>query len=214
VIDLHKEFSMKFAHKTGSKLATGLILVLATGTLIAGSQPASYVKPDVDLSVYKRVMVRPLNMDSMEILKPSWEQDNEEEWTPNLENRPLIQEWFMEAMQQELEEKGGYALVSEPAEDVMRIEVEVLSVTPYVKPGTPYSDGKFKISTLGSGDAVVSAEFRDSQTREMLMLVEGEWTIGDEYKKLTRENHIDNIKNLFATWGEKVRATLDKAHGK
>ncbi len=52
------------------------------------------------------------------------------------------------------------------------------------------------------------------KTRELLILVEGERTIGDEYKKLSRENHIANIKSLFATWGKKVRKALDKAHGK
>lgn len=205
---------MKFATSTGSKIITGLILILATGALVAGDKPASYVKPDVDLSVYKRVMVQPLIMDNMEILKPAWEQDNDEEWTPNPENRPMVQEWFMDAMQKELEEKGGYAMAGQPADDVIRIEVEILSVTPYVKPGTPFSDGQFEISTLGSGDVMVSAEFRDSKTRELLILAEGERTIGDQYKKLNRDNHIANIKSLFATWGEKVRKALDEVHGK
>ena len=205
---------MKFATTTGSKIFTGLVLILAAGALVAGEKPASYVKPDVDLSVYKRVMVKPLIMDNMEILKPAWEQDNDEEWTPNPENRPMVQEWFMDAMQKELEEKGGYTMAGEPADDVIRIEVEILSVTPYVKPGTPFSDGQFEISTLGSGDVMVSAEFRDSTTRELLIVAEGKRTIGDEYKELNRENHIANIKSLFATWGKKVRKALDKAHGK
>jgi len=205
---------MKFATTTGSKIITGLVLILATGALVAGEKPASYVKPDADLSVYKRVMVKPLIMDNMEILKPTWEQDNEEVWAPNPENRPMVQEWFMDAMQKELEEKGGYAMAGEPADDVIRIEVEILSVTPYVKPGTPFSDGQFEISTLGSGDVMVSAEFRDSTTRELLIVAEGKRTIGDEYKELNRENHIANIKSLFTTWGKKVRKALDKAHGK
>ncbi|MGD9020355.1 MAG: DUF3313 family protein [Lysobacterales bacterium] len=205
---------MKLIPESGLKLITGMILLLVSGALMAGNNPASYVKPDVDLSVYKRVMVRPLNMDNMELLKPAWEQDNDEVWTANPGNGPLVQEWFMDAMQKQLEVEGGYALVSEAAEDVMRIEVEVLSVTPYVKPGTPFSDGKFEISTLGSGDVAISAEIRDAKTRELLILVEGEQTIGEEYRKLTRENHIANIKGLFDMWGKRVRETLDKAHGK
>lgn len=54
--------------------------------MLAENQPASYVKPGVDLSVYNRVMVQPLNMDNIEILKPAWEQDNDEEWSFNPEN--------------------------------------------------------------------------------------------------------------------------------
>jgi hypothetical protein len=205
---------MKRVITIGPKLIAGLILLLATGILMAGNQPASYVKPDIDLSTYNKVMIKPLNLDNIEVLKPTWEQDNDEEWTFSPENGAAIQEWFLDAMQTELETNGGYALVSAPADDVMRIEVELLSITPFVKPGTPANDGKFKISTLGSGDVVVSAEFRDSQTRELLILVEGERPIGTEYKKLSPENHIANVKGLFAKWGKRVRAELDKAHSK
>jgi len=200
---------------TGTKLITGLMLLSFTGALMAKDTiPASYVKPDIDLSTYNRVMVRPLNMDNIEVLKPVWEQDNDEEWSFNPGDRAEIQELFLDAMQRELETNGGYALVSEPAADVMRIEVELLSITPYVKPGTPASDGEHVISTLGSGDVVVSAEFRDSTTRELLILIEGERTIGEKYKELSRENHIKNVKNLFAKWGKKTREALDKAHNK
>lgn len=205
---------MKRVISTGTMLITGLMLLLVSGTLVAKNLPASYVKPGVDLSVYNKVLVRPLNMDNIEVLKPVWEQDNDDVWSFEPENAKAIQEWFMDAMQKELEVKGGYSMVSEPGSDVMRIEVEMLSITPYVKPGTPANDGKFKTSTLGSGDVVISAEFRDSKTRELLILVEGERTIGTEYKKLSPQNHIENIKSLFARWGMKIRESLDEAHGK
>ena len=204
---------MKRVFFTGSILITGLML-LVSGTLMAKTLPASYVKPGVDLSTYTKVMIRPLNIENIEVLKPAWEQDNDEEWSFEPEDVAAIQEWFMDAMQNELEKKGGYPLVSEPAADVMRIEVELLSITPYVKPGTPYNDGEYKIQTLGSGDVVVSAEFRDSSTRELLILIEGERTIGDKYKKLSPENHTKNVKGLFAKWGKVVREGLDKAHDK
>ena len=204
---------MKRVFFTGSILITGLML-LVSGTLMAKTLPASYVKPGVDLSTYTKVMVRPLNIENIEVLKPAWEQDNDEEWSFEPEDVAAIQEWFMDAMQNELEKKGGYPLVSEPAADVIRIEVELLSITPYVKPGTPYNDGEYKIQTLGSGDVVVSAEFRDSTTRELLILIEGERTIGDKYKKLSPENHTKNVKGLFAKWGKVVREGLDKAHDK
>jgi len=211
----NEELSMKSVFATGSKLITGLLLVIVSGSLMAkDSIPASYVKPGIDLSTYTRVMVKPLNMDNIEVLKPAWEQDNDEEWAFQPEDRAAIQEWFLDAMQTELESNGGYALVADPAHDVLRIEVELLSITPYVKPGTPHSDGEFKTTTLGSGDVVLSAEFRDSTTRELLILVEGERTIGDKYRDLSRENHIKNVQGMIAKWGRKVRETLDNAHNK
>ena len=206
---------MKRVVSTGPKLIVGLMLLLLSGSLFAAKPlPASYVKPGVDLSTYNKVLIKPLNMDNIEVLKPVWEQDNDDVWTFEPENVEAIQEWFMDAMQEEVEKKGGYPMVSQPDSDVMRIEVELLSITPYVKPGTPANDGKFKTQTLGSGDVVVSAEFRDSTTRELLILIEGERAIGTEYKKLSPENHTANIKGLFARWGKVIREGLDKAHNK
>lgn len=204
---------MKSVFTIGPKLITGLMLLFIAGALMAENNiPASYVKPGIDLSIYTKVMIKPLNMDNIEVLKPVWEQDNDEEWSFKPEDRAAIQQWFVDAMQQQIEGNNGYPLVSEPADDVMRIEVELLSITPYVKPGTPASDGEHVISTLGSGDVVVSAEFRDSTTRELLILIEGERTIGEEYKELSRENHIRNVQGLFAKWGKKIRQALDAAH--
>ena len=204
---------MNKVFSVGQKLTAALVLVLFTGTLVAETNaPASYVKPDTDLSGYTRVKAAPLNLDNIEVLKPAWEQDDPDEWSFQPEDRTQIQQLFMDAMKTELETNGNYPVVSESGDDVLRIEVEILSITPYVKPGTQSSDSNYEISTLGSGDVVVSAELRDSSTRELLILVEGERTIGEEYKELSRENHIANVKSLFSKWGRKLRETLDQAH--
>ena len=193
----------------GPRLFAGLVLLLVSGVIVAQTNnPAAYVKPGIDLTVYKKVMMKPLNMDNVEVLKPVWEQDNPEEWTLEIEGYKLIQELFMNAMKEELETKGGYKLVSDSATDVLRIEVEVLSLTPYVKPGTG-DDGDLVIETLGSGDLVFSAEFRDSVTRELLILVEGERPIGEKYRKPSIESHTKNLTTLFNRWGARVRESLD-----
>ena len=204
---------MKRVFSTGPKLITGLMLLLVTGAVMAKNTiPATYVKEGVDLSVYNKVMVKPLSLDNVEVLKPVWEEGNDDIWAFNPENRSAIQKWFLDAMQQEIEVNGGYKLVTSSGADVMRVEVEVLSITPYVKPGTQSSDSDHVISTLGSGDIVISAEFRDSKTRELLILVEGERTIGEKYRELSAENHVKNLKGMFTRWGKKVREALDKAH--
>ena len=204
---------MKRVFSTGPKLITGLMLLLVTGAVMAKNTiPATYVKEGVNLSVYNKVMVKPLSLDNIEVLKPTWEEGNDDIWAFNPENRSAIQKWFLDAMQQEIGGNGGYPLVNASGDDVLRVEVEVLSITPYVKPGTQSSDSDHVISTLGSGDIVISAEFRDSKTRELLILIEGERTIGEKYRELSAENHIKNLKGMFTKWGKKVREALDKAH--
>ena len=141
---------MKRFFCTGPVLIAGLIAVLASGVVMAETSPASYVKPGVDLSVYKRVMVKPLNMDNIEVLKPVWEQDNEEEWSFNPENRAAVQEWFLDAMQQELETEGGYAMVSEPAADVLANagfeDTNILDVSTYIGYGSGSPFDRFFLS--------------------------------------------------------------------
>lgn len=204
---------MKRVFSIGPKLITGLMLLLVTGAVMAKNTiPTTYVKEGVNLSVYNKVMVKPLSLDNVEVLKPAWEEGNDDVWAFNPENRSAIQKWFLDAMQQEIGGNGGYPLVNASGDDVLRVEVEVLSITPYVKPGTQSSDSDHVISTLGSGDIVISAEFRDSKTRELLILIEGERTIGEKYRELSAENHIKNLKGMFTRWGKKVREALDKAH--
>jgi hypothetical protein len=85
-----------------------------------------------------------------------------------------------------------------------------LSITPYVKPGTAASDDSdYVISTLGSGDMVVSGELRDSVTGSLLVLVEGERQIGTEHKELSRKNHIENLESTFRLWGKTLRSWMD-----
>jgi hypothetical protein len=204
---------MKRVFSTGPKLIAGLMLLLVTGVVMAQNTiPATYIKEGVTLSAYNKVMVKPLSLDNVEVLKPAWEEGNDDIWAFNPENRSAIQKWFLDAMQREIGGDGGYPLVNASGADVLRVEVEVLSITPYVKPGTQSSDSDHVISTLGSGDIVISAEFRDSKTRELLVLIEGERTIGEEYRELSAENHIKNLKGMFTQWGKKVREALDKAH--
>ena len=85
---------MKRLFSIGPKLITGLMLLLIAGALMAENTiPAAYVKPGIDLSIYTKVMIKPLNMDNIEVLKPVWEQDNDEEWSFNPEDRTAIQEY-------------------------------------------------------------------------------------------------------------------------
>lgn len=202
---------MKNVFSAGPKLVSGLILLLFAGSLMAQSTGTpTYVKPDIDLTKYNKVMVKPLKIEDIEVIKPPWEQDNPEEWTFEEGSGEAVRKLFKAAMHKELEVNGGYPLVAESADDVLRIEVELLSITPYVKPGSQTGDEGYEIETLGSGELVVSAEIRDSNTRELLILVEGERTIGDKYRKLSTENHIKNLENLFSKWGVKIREALDK----
>lgn len=202
---------MNYIFPTGRKLIPVLLILLFAATsLSANSAAPLYTKSGLNFSKYNKVLIMPLNIENIQVLKPAWEQDSPEAWTFDQGTGKAVQELFMAIMKQELETNGGYPLVIESADDALRVEVELLSITPYVKPGTKSGDGGYEIETLGSGELILSAEFRDSKTRELLMLIEGERAIGDTHKKLSRENHEENLKELFTSWAVNVRKALDK----
>ena len=198
-------------HKFGVSLISMALLMLSTAAM-AGPEP-SYLRHDLDLSKYNKFRLNTLSLENAQVLKPVWV-DDPEPWTFKPEDREAVQKLFRDIMTEELSKDDGYEVVADRGEDVMSLEVEILSITPYVKPGSVAAQGDFVISTLGSGEVVVSAEFRDSVTRELLILLEGERTIGDEYQEVSRENHEANVRKLFMTWGQNVRAAMDKAHAK
>jgi hypothetical protein len=173
-----------------------------------------WVRPFADWTRYDRILLKPLDISDVKVLKPFWEQDSEEDWefTPGVATD--IQDMFARYVGEELSRDGGYPVVSEVGADVLQIEVEFLSITPYSKPGAAGSRGGYEISTLGSGDVVVSAEFRDGETGSLMALIEGERTVGSEYRELTPENHRQNLEQTFRTWGRRIRAGLDEAHGR
>jgi hypothetical protein len=194
------------------KIISGLLaLSLSCVAFSQGaSQGTSWTRPDADFSKYSKFLVKPLDITDVKVLKPAWEQDNSEKWEFTPDAGEAIQALYMGAMTEALSKDDGYPVVSEEGDDVLQLEVEFLSITPYMKPGmTAESEGSV-IETLGSGDVVVSAELRDSITGSVLVLVEGERKIGSEYKELSRENHVANLTETFSTWGNRLRTRMDE----
>ena len=194
------------------KMIPGLLALLFSCVAFGqgASQGTSWTRSNTDFSKYSKILVKPLDITDVKVLKPAWEQDNPEKWEFTADAGKAIQALYMEAITEALSKDDGYPVVSEEGEDVLQLEIEFLSITPYVKPGTTAESEGLVIETLGSGDVVVSAELRDSVTGSVLALVEGERKIGGEYKELSRENHIANLTETFSTWGKRLRARLDE----
>lgn len=192
----------------------GCVLLLgsvAIGQVVETEPGLTWQRPDVDFSKYSKIQIEPLDLRDVKVLKPAWEEDDLTQWTFTPEATETIQNMYMEIMSRELSKDGGFSLVAEDGEGVLQLELEFLSITPYIKPGVADSDGHV-IQTLGSGDVVVSAELRDSRTGTLLFLVEGERKIGTKYRELGPESHVANVEETFATWGQRLRRHLDDAH--
>ncbi|MEM1412519.1 MAG: DUF3313 family protein [Pseudomonadota bacterium] len=180
----------------------------------AGAQADGHVaellweRDNAAFASYDKILLKPLDLQDVKVLKPVWAQDDADDWVIEGEVSDDIQTMFDEIMSRELSGENGFTLVDEAGPGVMQIEVEFLSITPYVKPGTASGAGGMEISTLGSGDVHVSAELRDSVTGSVLSLIEGERQIGTEYRELSPENHQANLMATFSDWGQRLREYL------
>ena len=88
-------------------------------------------------------------------------------------------------MKDVLDGNDGYPLVYTDGTDVLEVEVEILSIMPWLKPGSGSEIDGHQVKTLGSGEITARVELRDSRTRELLLLMEGDKAIGEKYKEFT-----------------------------
>jgi hypothetical protein len=211
-----KEQGMKSEFFSRGKLVFGLAVMLFSSVVIAGTDPLdpTWVRPDTDFSKYNRFLVKPLNISDVKILRPPWAQDDPVEWKLETISLEAIQDIFLEAMKETLEADGGYSVVDKPGEDVLEVDVELLSIMPYVRPGSDGSDDGHEVVTLGSGEVTGKAELRDSTSRTLLILLEGERVAGEEYKQFTAENNIYNLRAMFTAFAKRLRVAMDKVHSK
>jgi hypothetical protein len=205
---------MKTTSSSRAICILGLLAVLVCHAAISQeTDPGlTWERPDADLSKFSKIVVKPLDLSDVKVIKPTWEQESPEEWSFTPETTETIQSMYMDIMTHELSKDGGIPVVTEEGKGVLQLEIELLSITPYVKPGSSDVDG-YVVETLGSGDVVVSAELRDSETGELIFLVEGKRKIGTEYKKLSRESHVANVEETFSSWGQRLRRYLVAARG-
>jgi hypothetical protein len=210
-----KEPGMKSLVSRRVGFLVGVFAILFSVSAAAEVQlEPTWVKEGVDWSRYSKFLVKPLNVDDVEVLKPPYAQDDPSDWTLDIQDMEGLQAIFTEAMKDALEANDGWPIVSTDGADVLEVEVEILNITPWLKPGGDESLAGYEVKTLGSGEITGRVELRDSTTRELLLLIEGEKAVGEQYTEFTRENNIANLNSMFTDFATRLRNSMDRVHGK
>lgn len=194
----------------------GLLCLVLSAVTVAddkGLDP-TWVKEGVNWKQYSKFRVKPLDVDDVKIVRPPWAEDDPKDWSFESRDPEIVQSIFRDAMKSGLEANGGWPVVHNRGADVLEIEVEILSIMPYVRPGGGTTSDGYELMTMGSGELTARVEFRDSSTRELLLLIEGEGVVGDEYKAFTFDNNIANLEKMFGGFAQRVRTAMDAVHGK
>ena len=189
-----------------------LVFVIAAATLPSQSAVAadteihlSTVTTDVDFSKYDKFMILPLDTGETVIIPPPWAEGSAAHprpWKIKDKNLTFLNAQYRDAMKKKLQDEGGYSLVDEEGDDVLAVEIEIISLTPWAERGE-------KVVTLGSGEMTFRAELRDSMTRDLLVIYEGDTPVGKDYQENTDFSLQQNVNALFNEWGEYLRLALD-----
>ena len=206
---------MKSEFLNRGKLLAGLFVMLFSTTAFAEKviEP-TWVKEGVNWSQYTKFMVKPLNIDDVKVVKPPYAEDDTSEWTLEIQDLEAMQAMFRDAMKSTLESNGGWPLVYAEGKDVLEVEVEILNIMPWIKPGGDEDLEGFEVKTLGSGEITARVEMRDSRTRELLLMIEGDKAVGEKYKDFTTENNVKNVVNMFTRFATRLRNSMDRVHGR
>ena len=197
------------------KLLMGLFVMLFSTVSFADVQlEPTWVKDGVEWTQYSKFLVKPLNVDDVKVVKPPYADDDPSEWTLKIEDLEAMQALFRDVMKDVLSGNDGYPLVYTDGKDVLEVEVEILNIMPWLKPGSGSEIDGHQVKTLGSGEITARVELRDSETRELLLLIEGDKAIGEKYKQFTTENNVSNVKYMFTRFGTRLRNSMDRVHGK
>ena len=205
---------MKSEFINRGKLLAGLFVLLFSSTAFAQQVEPTWVKEGVNWEQYSKFLVKPLNIDDVKLVKPPWAADDTSEWTLEIQDLEAIQAIFRDAMKDVLSGNDGYPLVYLDGKDVLEVEVELLSIMPWLKPGGDESLDGYEVKTLGSGEITARVELRDSTTRELLLMIEGDKAVGEKYSEFTVANNVSNIESMFRSFATRLRNSMDRVHGK
>jgi len=206
---------MKPVFLNRGKLLIGLfVLLFSTASFAEIQLEPTWVKDGVDWAKYSKFMVKPLNISDVKVIKPPYAEDDSSEWTLDIQDLEAMQALFRDVMKDVLSGNDGYPLVYADGKDVLEVEVEILNIMPWLKPGSGSEIDGHKVKTLGSGEITARVELRDSKTRELLFLIEGDKAIGEQYKSFTTKNNISNVQYMFTRFATRLRNSMDKVHGK
>jgi hypothetical protein len=195
------------------RLLIGLLALMFSSAALAQLEP-TWVKEGVNWQQYSKFLVKPLNIDDVKVVKPPYAQDDPNPWSLEVEDLQGMQAIFRDVMRDVLQGNDGYPLVYSEGQDVLEVEVELLNIMPWLRPGGDERFSGLEVKTLGSGEVTASVKLRDSTTRELLLMIEGEKAVGEKYKQFTRENNVSNVEAMFRAFATRLRGAMDRVHGK
>ena len=173
-----------------------------------------YRKPQADLSTYRRVLLRPVQVAFRKDWKPERTSALYSMHPPDREKiKASVAENFADVFRKELEDKGGYPIVTEPADDVLDVEAAIIDLYISAPDVSMETAGRVSTYTVDTGAMTLVAELRDSVSGELLARGYDQRT-GDNTGWVQPSNSVWNTaeaRQAMQVWAQALRRGLDAA---
>lgn len=174
-----------------------------------------YVRPGADLSVYRRIWLRPVEVS----FQRDWARAQERATGTRIRPRDFqqVRDDMVAAVQSQVARElkdEGYALVDGPGEDVLELRVRVTEL--YLNSADLPSANMVRNYTMSFGHMTLVADLRDSVTGDAVMRVLDR-SIGRDYGYLRFTTRVENARevgNAAQDWAAAVARQLALAGAK
>ncbi len=179
----------------------------------------AYVDPNADFSKYSSILLMPLGVDNVEIIQPNTSSSmnrNSRNWELTDDDKKKLQQAFHDSMVKQLDTKGGYAVVTEPGDDVLQVQASLLAIAPSAAKDDNRSrpTGRSRVYTEGAGSLAVMVAFGDSESGEVLGLMKDSRSSSNNWGANNSVTNMSDVRNMFNSWAIGIRKGLDNVHGK
>ena len=173
-----------------------------------------YLREGVSLAKYRRVMLDPVEVSFDKNWNPRRGPALTETADPQ-EIRQNLAKLARDVFRRVLEKNGGYPLVEEPGDDVLRVRAQIVDL--YINAPEPRGASPTRVYVLDAGEMTLVAELYDSRTNAILaMVVDRERGLEHGLNELQIANRVTNTAEadrIISNWAQRLKNALDKARG-
>jgi hypothetical protein len=172
---------------------------------------AAYRRPDAKMSVYSKVLLRPIEVQFAKNWDPS--SGGSALYRMNEPDREKIKselaQVFADVFRQELE-KGGYPLVTEPGEDVLEIQAAIVNLYITAPDVSMQTSGRTRVYTSDAGSMSLIIQLHDSITGQLLARAYDRRDGGpDVWQWTTSVTNTAEAKRIIGAWATALRKAFD-----
>jgi hypothetical protein len=177
---------------------------------------AAWVKPDLDLTPYKKLMVVSQGV-SFRKLKPvsDFQARSESQFPVKEENKQQLSDILKEAFSEELAKNERYQVVTAPGPDVLLVVGAVIDVVSNIPPDVDSAKfGRGGVYLTSVGEATLVIELRDSESGEILARAAdrraAESAFAFEVNNVTAWSE---VRRLARSWASLLSRRLEEIEG-